>query len=318
MRTRALAAAACLLALTACGSITPSLRGAHAVTSSHPAPAPSSSAVSPRAATNVLVPPPLPRVGQPIIGRVRVVAYYGAAGTGALGVLGAGTPEHAAQAILRRAAGYRAYGKPVQPAMELLATVAQGSPGRDANYSNPVSTAQITRYLDVAHAHRMLLILDLQPGRAAFLEQAKALRPILLDPSVSLALDPEWKVGRGQQPGGGRIGSSSAAGVNAVGAWLSRLVRANHLPDKLLVVHQFTLSMLPDREHLVARAGIEMVLHADGFGRPRTKIAVLHQLAFPHPPFGVGFKLFLTEDSRLMSPREVMRLHPQPDVITYQ
>ena len=61
-----------------------------------------------------------------------------------------------------------------------------------------------------------------------------------------------------------------------------------------------------------------MVLHADGFGSVAQKIGVLRNLAFPHPPFGVGFKLFLTQDARVMSPREVMGLRPRPDVITYQ
>ena len=76
--------------------------------------------------------------------------------------------------------------------------------------------------------------------------------------------------------------------------------------------------MLPDRANITQHPGIEMVLHADGFGHPSTKVHVLESLHFPHPPFGIGFKLFLTQDSRLMTPREVMRLHPRPDVITYQ
>lgn len=253
----------------------------------------------------------------PILGRARIVAYYGAAGSGQLGVLGDGSPEHAARAIEHRAAAFRRYG-PVQPAMELIATVAQGSPGPDGDYSEPVPAADIQRYLTVAHAHGMLLVLDLQPGRASFLAQAKTLRRFLLDPSVHLALDPEWQVGPGVAPGNGVIGSSSAAGINAVGAWLSRLVRTNHLGPKLLVVHQFTLTMLPDRQNITQHRGVEMVLHADGFGTPSSKMTILHQLAFPHPPFGVGFKLFFTEDTRLMSPREVMRLRPRPDVITYQ
>ena len=249
---------------------------------------------------------------------MRVVAFYGAAGTGVLGVLGATSPERAAEALERRARGFDGFGRRVQPAMELLATVAQRSPGPDGDYSAPVPTATIRSYLDVAHRHHLLLILDLQPGRGSFLEQAEALRPLLLDPAVHLALDPEWKVGPDQRPGGGLIGSSSAAGINAVGGWLAQLVRTAHLPDKLLLVHEFTSSMLPDRSDIAQHPGVEMVLHADGFGRPSSKIAVFRRLAFPSPPFGVGFKLFLKHDSRLMTPAEVMALSPRPDVITYQ
>lgn len=259
-----------------------------------------------------------PLRGQRILGRERVVAYYGAPGSGKLGVLGKTSPEQAAQAIIARAAGFERYGEPVLPAMELIATVARSGPGPDHTYSAPIPLAQVRDYLDVAHEHHMLLILDLQPGRASFVAQAQALAPVLVDPSVGLALDPEWKVGPGGRPGNGLIGHSSAAGINAATSWLAGLVRTHHLPDKLVVVHQFTASMLPDRQHITQHPGIEMVLHADGFGHPSTKVHVLQKLHFPSPPFGVGFKLFLTQDSRLMSPREVMALHPRPDVITYQ
>ena len=260
----------------------------------------------------------LPDGGQTILPRLRVVAYYGGPDGPALGVLGAGTPEHAAAAVTARAKAYAGYGRPVQPAMELLATVAQASPGKNGTYSRAVRTGQIASYLAAAHAHHLLLILDIQPGAGEFLPQVKALEPFLLDPAVSVALDPEWKVPPGQRPGNGRIGSSSAASVNAVGAYLSQLIKAHSLPDKLLIIHQFRTSMLPDRSHIRRFAGVEEVLHADGEGSPKLKRAVFRQLAFPVPRFGVGFKVFFTQDTRLMSPAEVMALKPQPDIITYQ
>lgn len=247
-----------------------------------------------------------------------MVAYYGAPGGGQLGVLGATSPQRAAAAIERRARGFRGYGLPVQPAMELIATVAQAAPGPDGDYSAPIPHAEIRRYLRVVHRHHMLLLLDLQPGRASFLSQAKALRPLLLDPSVDLALDSEWKVGPHQSPGGGRIGSCRARGINAVVRYLARLVRIHRLPDKLLVVHEFTPSMLPDRSGIRPARGVEVVFHADGFGSPAAKKGVYRRLHFPGRPFGAGFKLFLTQDSTLMAPRAVMRLRPRPDVITYQ
>lgn len=309
-----MAAAACVL-LAGCQS----LQVAQGPTQSS---TPSTRVDAPAAVANPFAPVSsgtrLPQGGRTILGHSRVIAYYGAAGSAALGTLGATSPENAARRIITRASSFHGYGKAVQPAMELLATVAQRSPGHDGTYSKPVAAATIGSYLAVAHAHRMLLILDLQPGRAAFLAQARALRPFLLDASVGLALDPEWKVGAHASPGHGLIGSSSAAGINAVGAWLSELVRSHHLPDKLLVVHQFTHTMLPDRANIEQHRGIETVLHADGFGTPSLKIKVLHHLAFPSPPFRVGFKLFLKQDSRLMSPREVMALRPRPDVITFQ
>jgi len=260
----------------------------------------------------------LPRGGRVILGHYRVVAYYGVPGSSALGILGSGTPEHAALAIARRAAAFKPYGKTVQPAMEIIATVAQASAGADGDYSAPVSITAIKRYIAAAHRHKMLVILDLQPGRASFLSQVRKLHDLLLDPAVSIALDPEWKVGPHQRPGGGLIGSSSAAGVNAVVDYLSILVGHHKLPDKLCVVHEFTPSMLPDRSKIRPAKGVEVAFHADGFGSPTAKRRVYQQLAFPGRPFGAGFKLFLRQDSRVMTPAEVMRLRPQPDIVTYQ
>jgi hypothetical protein len=273
-------------------------------------------AVAPTATSTA--PKHLPRGGTAIIGHYRVVAYYGAPGTAALGVLGSGSPELAARAIEKRARGFARYGRPVQPAMELIATVAQGSAGKDGDYSKAVPAAQIQRYLDVVHKHKMLLILDLQPGRATFLRQMQALRPFLLDPSVSIALDPEWKVGPHERPGGGRIGSSSAAEINAGSHYLSLLVKDHKLPHKLMIVHEFTQKMLPDRSKITRAKGVELTFHADGFGSPAVKTRVYSKLHFPGPPFGVGFKLFLHQDSRVMTPREVMALRPRPDIVTYQ
>ena len=272
---------------------------------------------TPRSGTEAIDVAQLPRGGTKIIGHYRVVAYYGVAGTPALGVLGGGSPDRAARSVIARSKGFAGYGLPVQPAMELIATVAQGSPGPNGDYSQQIPMSQIKRYLAVAHKYKMLLVLDLQPGRASFLSQAKALKKVLLDPSVSLGLDPEWKVTSGA-PGGGRIGSTSAGGVNDVTDWLSRLVRAHHLPDKLEIVHEFTTSMVPNRAAVHLRPGVEVTFHADGFGSRAVKRHVFHQLNFPGRPFGIGFKLFLTQDTHLMHPAQVMKLRPRPDVITYQ
>ena len=260
----------------------------------------------------------LPAGGRTILPKLRVVAFYGGPDGPGLGVLGAGTPDQAADAVERRAQAFASYGRPVQPAMELIATVAQGSPGGDGDYSGAISNKQIRTYLAAAHAHHMLLILDIQPGGGEFLPQVRRLQPFLLDASVSVGLDPEWKVPFGDAPGGGRIGSSSAASINAVGRYLSGLVRSNHLPDKLLVIHQFSNSMLPDRRNIRSYPGVETVMHADGEGSPALKVGVYRQLGFGKLPFHAGFKVFFTEDTRLMSPAEIMALHPRPDIVTYQ
>jgi hypothetical protein len=222
-----------------------------------------------------------------------------------------------ASVIEQHAQAFAGYGLPVQPAMELIASVAQGSPGPDGLYSATISPSIVEQYLDVAHRNKMLLILDFQPGRGEFLPQVEHFAQFLADPSVSVALDPEWKMGPHQIPGT-VIGSSSAHSVDVVRDYLSALVRRDRLPDKLLMVHEFTPPMLPDRQNITPAPGVEIVFHADGFGTQQAKLNTWHQLAFPHRPFGTGFKLFLRQDTNLMTPAQVMRLTPRPDVITYE
>jgi hypothetical protein len=86
----------------------------------------------------------------------------------------------------------------------------------------------------------------------------------------------------------------------------------------MLLIHQFRLSMLPDRSRIVQHSGVWVVLHDDGFGTPTAKIKAFDRLKFPSAPFGVGFKVFLHKESHRMTARQVMALNPRPDVITYQ
>jgi hypothetical protein len=234
-----------------------------------------------------------------------------------LGVLGTADPDTIAAQVSATAAQYAPAGRAVLPAFELIATIAQPCRIDFPQCTSAIPPSTVQAYLDAAHRHRMMLILDIQPGRGEFLPQVQALRPFLSDPSVGIALDPEWKLGPTQFPIQS-IGSSSAASINAVAAYLSSVARTENLPDKLLLVHQFLLDELPDRQAIRGYPFVETVLHADGFGSPLAKVGVFHQLAFPAPPFRVGFKLFFTRDTSLMAPAQVMALRPQPDLVSYQ
>jgi hypothetical protein len=260
-------------------------------------------------------PPQLPRGGRVIFPGHRVVAFYGAPQDRELGVLGIGTPAHAARKLERQA---RAYGS-VLPAFELIATVASGSPGTDNRYSQRLPRRTIDRYLKAARAAKALLILDIQPGHVGFMDEVRALRPYLEQPDVSIALDPEWKVPEGQVPGR-VIGSADATEVNQVSAYLSEIVRAGRLPQKLLVVHQFTANMIGRKELLTQPPGVALTLNVDGFGDRPNKVAKYNEFSRPRVArrFHAGFKLFYHEDTNLMSPARVLRLRPRPDFIVYE
>jgi hypothetical protein len=264
-------------------------------------------------------PPELPRGGRVIFPRYRVVAFYGAPQDAQLGELGIGSPAGAARKLERQARPYRRGGRELMPAFELISTVASGSPGTDGSYRTRQGRSVIDRYLAAARKARALLILDIQPGHAEFMEEVEALRPYLEQADVSLALDPEWKVPDDQVPGK-VIGSTDAAVVNQVSAYLAEIVRARRLPQKLLVVHQFTNDMIQRKELLTQPPGVALTLNVDGFGDRPNKISKYDE--FSRAPgaerFHAGFKLFYHEDTNLMKPRQVLRLRPQPDFVVYE
>jgi hypothetical protein len=261
-------------------------------------------------------PPQLPRGGQAIFPKFRVVAYYGAPQSHELGALGIGTPASAVQRLERQARPYARGGRPVLPALELIASIANADPGADGRYRTRQPDAVIARYLRAARKDKALLLLDIQPGRSDFLTETKRLERWLREPDVGLALDPEWRVGPGEVPGR-VIGHVDADEVNATTAWLAHLRREDGLPHKLVVIHQFTDDMV-DETALVPRDGLEIVLNADGFGTPPVKKSKYHAFTRQSPGFAAGFKLFYEEDVGLMTPREVLRLRPPPGFVVYE
>lgn len=275
-----------------------------------------SPAGSPSASAAAKPLPALPRGGRQLFPHWRVVAYYGGAHGKALGVLGAADPESSALRVRAAGAAFVRPGRPVQPAFELIATVANGFPTHRGTYSTPSSDADIARYLAAARRHRLLLILDVQPGRAEFLPEVQRYDKWLRQPDVGLAMDPEWKMGAGQVPGQ-QIGHTDAYTVNAVSAYLAGLVTKYRLPQKLFVVHEFRASMVVGRTQVLARPGLATVFHVDGFGGQGIKIRVYGQLHGGRG-FASGFKLFYTQDHGLMAPAQVLALVPPPDLITYQ
>jgi hypothetical protein len=268
-------------------------------------------------ATPTPKPPELPGGGRRLLPDRRIVAFYGAPQAAELGQLGIGTPASAARKLAKQARPYQRKSRPVLPAMELITVVAAAHPGEGGRYNTRQQPKIINRYLRAARKAKALLILDIQPGRSDFFTETVRLKRWLKEPDVSLAIDPEWRMGPGQVPGQ-VIGSVQAREVNATSAWLAKLVKERNLPEKLFLIHQFTDDMVDDTR-LQARAGLAMVLNADGFGGQSIKKAKYH--AFTRSPrdfFHEGFKLFYREDSDLMTPRQVLRLRPPPDVVIYE
>jgi len=260
----------------------------------------------------------LPRGGRRLFPDYRVVAYYGAPQDAQLGELGIGTPAQAGRRLLRQAAPYGRKTRPVLPAMELIASVAANAPGEDGLYRTQQTPAIINRYLRAARRIKALLILDIQPGHADFLSEARRLGRWLGQPDVGIALDPEWHT-PGAVPGS-QIGSVTADEVNQVSDFVAGIVRAYRLPQKLFLVHQFTDGMIQGKDQVVARPGLAMAFNVDGFGDRPNKLAKYAEFTGQTRgrPFANGYKLFYHEDTNLMTPADVMRMRPRPDLVVYE
>ncbi|WP_040336998.1 hypothetical protein [Candidatus Blastococcus massiliensis] len=264
----------------------------------------------------------LPGGGQLLFPGRLLIALYGHPGTGALGVLGEQPLEAAIQRARDHAAPYEplAGDRTVVPAFEIIATVASTEAGADGDYSNEADIELLRPWVEAAGEAGVYVVLDLQPGRTDFVTQAELYRPLLELPHVGLALDPEWRLGPGEVHLT-QIGSVGIEEVNRVVTWLADLTREGRLPQKLLVLHQFRLDMLPGREFLdTSRDELAIMIHADGQGPQGSKQATWNALR-QGAPEGItwGWKNFYDEDVPMLTPEQTMeQVQPTPDLVTYQ
>jgi hypothetical protein len=262
----------------------------------------------------------LPGGGQVMFPGRRLVALYGHPGTPGLGVLGEqDLPDSIARAK-EMAAEYEPLSSvPVVPTFEIIATVAEASPGPDGSYSYETPVPELEPWVQAATQAGMYVVLDLQPGRDNLLDQAEVYRSLLELPNVGLALDPEWKLQPGQVPLQ-QIGHVDIGEVNSVVSWLTALTARHHLPQKLLVLHQFQLSMISGEQYLdTSSDDLAIVIHMDGQGTPADKQQTWDAVTYAAPK-GVffGWKNFLVKDHPMLSPQETMTKTPAPVMISYQ
>jgi hypothetical protein len=262
----------------------------------------------------------LPGGGQILYPGRQMIALYGHPGTPALGVLGEQGVEAAIARAQQMAADYQPLvDVPVVPAFEIITTVASGGAGPDGNYSYEAPLDLLRPWVDAAGQAGVYVVLDLQPGRADFLTQAKHYEELLARPYVGLALDPEWRL-KPDQRHLAQIGSVTAGEINTVVSWLADLTRTHKLPQKLLMLHQFQLAMISDRGAVdTSRDELAVLIHADGFGSPGAKFETWSLMHISPPPnVWWGWKNFIDEDSPTFTPAETMAIEPRPLFVSYQ
>lgn len=263
----------------------------------------------------------LPRGGREIFPTHRLVGFCGTPGAApALGRL-AGNLAARAKTI-EEYANKHANGRTPLPVFELIAVIVLNNPGKDGKWRRRVPDSVVERYLEAAREAKALLLLNIQPGHSDFLTEAKAYEKYLREPDVGLALDPEWAM-RGKQVPGKVYGQTTGAVINEVADWLASLVKEGDLPEKALVYHQMNGYVVKDEDVIVPRPGVALIKSVDGLGPQGAKIRTYNYLV-KRMPEGVrsGFKLFFDEDTahggKLMSPKQVMKLEPEPEYIMYE
>lgn len=253
----------------------------------------------------------------------RIVAFYGNPLSKKMGILGELPPDEMLKKLDKEVESWRKAdpSTPVQPALHLIAVVAQGAPGRDGKYRLRMTDSLINLVAGWAAQKNALLFLDVQVGHSTVQEELPRLAPFLKRPGVHLGLDPEFSMKSGDKPGA-RIGTMSAGDVNFAVKFLADLVQQNRLPPKVLVVHRFTRGMLTASSAIKLDPRVQIVIDMDGWGPPWLKFDSYRAYVEAEPVEFAGFKLFYHNDTKkgdpILTPSEVLRLTPRPHYIQYQ
>ena len=246
-----------------------------------------------------------------------LVTWYGNPHTPKMGVLGEYEGEALAKGLAEQAKAYQALtDRRVQPAYELVAIVAQATAGKDGMWRRRESRKVIDRMLAEARAHGFKLVLDVQVGHSTVKSELEYLRNYLEEPDVYLALDPEFHMWEEQRPGN-VIGHTLAEDINYSAQMLSEIIRAKRLPPKVLIVHQFTMNMLPDKEKVRDSEMVDIALDMDGWGDRPLKLAI-YRMVTRKPLEYAAIKLFYRKDTNMLTPAEALALQPTPAVVIYQ
>jgi hypothetical protein len=268
----------------------------------------------------VKTPPPLPGS---ILPTHRIVAFYGNPLSKKMGILGELPPDQMLAKFDKEIAAWQKADPthPVQPALHLIAVVAQGFPGRDGKYRLRMTDSLINMVHGWARQKHAILILDVQVGKSTVQEELPRLIPFLKDPDVMLGIDPEFSMKFGDPPGK-KIGTMSASDVNYAINLLAGLVTQYHLPPKVLIVHRFTRPMLTNASAIKLDPRVQVVINMDGWGQPWLKYDSYSSYVTDEPVQFTGFKLFYHNDTKkgdpILTPAEVLMLYPKPLYIQYQ
>jgi hypothetical protein len=254
----------------------------------------------------------------------RVVAYYGNLYSKKMGVLGEYPTDEMFKKLQEEVKKWQTADSTltVQPALHYIAVTAQGYPGKGEKYRLRMPFKQIDSVIRMAARINALVFLDIQVGLSTVQDEVPLLEPYLKMPQVHLGIDPEFSMKTGKKPGT-VIGTMDASDVNFTIKYLSDLAKNNQLPPKILIVHRFTQAMITNYKKIKPEPEVQVVMDMDGWGAQSRKLSTYREFISREPVQFTGFKLFYKNDfreenSRMMTPEEVLRLKPRPVYIQYQ
>ncbi len=254
----------------------------------------------------------------------RIVAYYGNFDSASMGVLGADPPQEMISNLQDVAATWQDADPttPVIPALDYIAVVAEGSPGPDGTYRARMPADQIEQAIALADQMHGLVFLDVQVAWSTLQAEVPLLEQYLKLPEVELAIDPEFALKPGQKPGVVN-GTFDATDINYVANFLANIVKENNIPPKILLVHRWTDHMVTNWQNIKPLPEVEILMNMDGWSTPAKKTQVYNLVITEDPVQFSGIKLFYKNDTLppspgLMTPAQILSLHPAPSFVEYQ
>ena len=127
----------------------------------------------------------------------RIVAYYGNPQSKKMGALGEYPKDEMLQRLKSEVAKWEKAdpSTPVQPALHLVAVVAQGEPGKAGFYRMVMPDKIVNMVHDWAKEIGAIMFIDIQTGRDNIRNVLPRFEWLLKEPDVHLGIDPEFNMG---------------------------------------------------------------------------------------------------------------------------
>ncbi|MGH2514670.1 MAG: hypothetical protein ACRDHP_03360 [Ktedonobacterales bacterium] len=194
-------------------------------------------------------------------------------------------------------------------------------------------------FITYCQQHNLLLFFDVQLGTEPVKDAVmNHLLPYLEKyPFVELALDTEFhfpNTPQGYADAEGYpccLGWMNADEINWASGELAQISLQQHLPRKVLIVHQWNPAVLPDKDKIQTNPNVSLVLQSDGFGGYDNKLGDYqvfvqqdlleyggYKLFFHYCDGGCSYDIDPNGNAQPQSPQQVMQIFPQPLFISSQ